>query len=103
MSKKTIPFPTVVIPPSGARQSVADSRSATDAEDWVREKPDAHRAADLAMLRSAEDHPRGGVTFVLSDDASWLELLSFTFVLPYLATCYWINRTSQKAIGRLTG
>jgi hypothetical protein len=96
MSKKTISFPTAVVP-SGARPSVADSRAATDAENWVRQKADAGGSADLGS-RPVPDHSRSGIRFVLGEDASWLELLSFSFVLPYFATCYWISRASQTTL-----
>jgi hypothetical protein len=98
MSKKTIPFPTAVLPPSRPRQSAADSRSA-DVEDWVQQKID--EATPEGVAEPVSGHSRG-LAFVLSDDATWLELLSFTCVLPAFAISYWINRASQKAIRQLS-
>jgi hypothetical protein len=100
MSRKTIPFPTAVISAGAAlkaRQSIADSRSATDLEDWVKERNDTDGAIDLEGV-AAQINPRGAVTFVLAEDANWLELLSFTLVLPYFAAWYWTNRASQRAL-----
>jgi hypothetical protein len=99
MSKKTIPFPTAVVP-SGARPSVADSRAATDVENWVRQKADAG-GSDLGSC-PVPDHSRSGIRFVLGEDANWLELLSFSFVLPYFAICYWISRASQTTLRHWT-
>jgi hypothetical protein len=107
MSKKTIPFPAAVMMPS--LTSVPQKRSLSErraVEDWINDKDDAAlltRAIEPTAARLPRGDRRGDLALVLAEDANWLELLSFTLIMPSLATWYWISRATQRAVAQLIG
>jgi hypothetical protein len=91
MSKKTVVFPSHAIRAQSEGRRLhavpaAGDDPAANAEDWVKQ---AHPPST-----------GGAALFVLSEDASWVELVSLAIVMPYLATWYWLLRTSEKWMQR---
>jgi hypothetical protein len=87
MSKKTVFFPSQALrgQNEGRRLhavAAAGDDPAANAEDWVKQ--------------SSVPSARGPALVLLSEDPSWVELVSLVIVLPYLATWYWLLRTSQQ-------
>jgi hypothetical protein len=101
MSKKTIPFPVTVAGQSqhatetGLQPSL-EGQSGVGAEDWVTQTHCLAFPKEISADRFGGFGAPAGITNFLAEDATWLELVNFAVVVPYLSVCYWVFRTSRK-------